>query len=54
MAQFLFDSLFILEYRKVIRSDNNGLKGIQQMWQFWKWNPAPVRELQLPDDLACY
>ena len=23
--------------------DNNGSRGIQQMWQFWKWHPTPVR-----------
>ena len=25
---------FILEYKKMIRSDNNGSKSIQQIWQF--------------------
>ena len=29
-----FRDFFILEYRKVIRSSNNGPKGIQQTWQF--------------------
>ena len=27
----------------MIRSDNNGSKCIQQMWQFSKWHPAPFR-----------
>ena len=31
---------FILEYKKVIRSDSNGSKSIQQIWQFWQWHPA--------------
>ena len=36
-------TIFILEYRKMMRSDNNGTKGVQKMWQFWKRHSAPVR-----------
>ena len=38
-----WESSFILEYRIVIRSGNNGSKGTQQIWEFWKRHPAPVR-----------
>ena len=28
---------------RVIGNDNNRSKRIQQIWQFWKWHPAPAK-----------
>ena len=38
-----FRVFFILEYENLVISGNSEKRSIQQIEQFWKWHPAPVR-----------